>query len=401
MASRSMRRAALLLCACLLAGAAASSGAGRHRPDDVTGDDLLIMAERFRAWQAAHNRTYATAAERRRRFEVYRRNVEHIEATNRRGGLSYELGENQFADLTREEFLAAYTMQPRHVLASRNAMRRLVVANGSVRVGGHRNGSYADDDFFGAAVPNSVDWRSKGAATPARSQMGCAATVFAVISSAAATVFAVIFLQPQLQLNVRACAGSCWAFATVASIESLYKLKTGRLVPLSEQELVDCDVAGDHGCGGGWPGVAMVWIARNGGLAAASDYPYESKQGQCRRDKARSLVRIRGGEPVARNDEAALEVAVARQPVTVIMNAAGFQFYKGGVLSGACDARPNHAVTVVGYGAEPGIGGRKFWIVKNSWGEGWGEKGYVRMARRVKAKEGQCGIAMMPHYPVM
>ncbi|GJN32954.1 hypothetical protein PR202_gb21502 [Eleusine coracana subsp. coracana] len=356
-----MRVVAALLCACVLlpdAAAAASSV-------DAAGD-LRLMTERFDAWQAAHNRTYATADERRRRFEVYRRNVEHIESTNRRGRLSYRLGENQFADLTGDEFRAAYTMQmmlPKQVLAARKAMRRLVgvASNGS---------SYADEDA--GAVPNSVDWRSKGAVTPPRSQMSC---------------------------------GSCWAFATVASIESLYKLKTGRLVPLSEQELVDCDTPpGDHGCAGGWPGVAMEWIARNGGgLATAEAYPYESRQGRCRRDGARvGVAGIRGGAAVARRDEAALERAVARQPVTALINGDGFQFYRGGVFSGACDARrTNHAVTVVGYGAEPGPGGRKYWIVKNSWGEGWGEKGYVRMERRVKAKEGMCGIATMPHYPVM
>ena len=71
---------ALLCTSFLLASAAASS-------------EMLMMTNRFHAWRAAHNRTYATAAERQRRFEVYRRNVEYIEATNRRGGLSYQLGE--------------------------------------------------------------------------------------------------------------------------------------------------------------------------------------------------------------------------------------------------------------------------------------------------------------------
>jgi len=98
---------ALLCTSFLLASAAASS-------------EMLMMTNRFHAWRAAHNRTYATAAERQRRFEVYRRNVEYIEATNRRGGLSYQLGENQFTDLTSDEFLAAYTMPPGLVLAARD-----------------------------------------------------------------------------------------------------------------------------------------------------------------------------------------------------------------------------------------------------------------------------------------
>jgi hypothetical protein len=81
-ASRSLPLAALLCASLLLAGAAASG-------------DVLLMVGRFHAWRAVHNRTYATAEERQGRFEVYRRNVEYIEATNRRGELSYELGENQ------------------------------------------------------------------------------------------------------------------------------------------------------------------------------------------------------------------------------------------------------------------------------------------------------------------
>ena len=173
----------------------------------------------------------------------------------------------------------------------------------------------------------------------------------------------------------------------VASIENLYKLRTGRLVSLSEQELVDCDRTPPDS--GGSPASTMWWVALNGGLATAWEYPYESKQGQCRRG------RIRGAAAVAPNSEAALERAVARQPVVVTINADTFQHYMGGVLSGPCDARTNHAVTVVGYGAD--AGGRRYWIVKNSWGEG----GYVRMERRVQASEGLCGIARMPYYPVM
>ena len=105
-------------------------------------------------------------------------------------------------------------------------------------------------------------------------------------------------------------AGSCWAFAAVASIESLYKLRTGRLVSLSEQELVDCDRTPPDS--GGSPASAMWWVALNGGLATAWEYPYESKQGQCRRGRIR-VGWIRGAAAVARNSEAAaLELAVAR-----------------------------------------------------------------------------------------
>ena len=171
----------------------------------------------------------------------------------------------------------------------------------------------------------------------------------------------------------------------MASIESLYKLRTGRVVSLSEQELVDCASPPNYGCGSGDPATTMWWVARNGGLAT----PYESKQGQCRRG------RIRGGAAVPPNSEAALERAVAQQPVVVSINAVTFQHYKGGVLLGPCDAGINHAVTVVGYGAD--AGDHKYWIVKNSWGDAWGENGYVRM----EARRGQGRLVRNRHQAVL
>ena len=141
----------------MLAGAAASG-------------DVLPTMDRFHAWRAAHNRTYATAEDRRHRFQVYCRNVEYIEATNRRGELSYELGENQFTDLTSEEFLAAHTMPPGQVLAAREAVARLLI-NSTRAAGGGGNGSYSGDAF--GQVPYSFDWRTSGAVTPVKHQMTC------------------------------------------------------------------------------------------------------------------------------------------------------------------------------------------------------------------------------------
>lgn len=351
--SRSL--AVSLLCAFFLAGA---SG-GR-----VDVGDMLMM-DRFRVWQATYNRTYATAEERLRRFEIYRRTVEYIDATNRRGELTYELGENQFTDLTSQEFRARYTMPAWQERASRAGLRQLITTRAGP-VGEGRNRSYSDDGEL--EVPNSVDWRTKGAVTPVKDQKDC---------------------------------GGCWAFATVASIEGLHKIKTGHLVSLSEQELLDCD-GNDYGCDGGNPGVAMQWVADNGGLTTESDYPYADKKGECNRAKARKhAVKIAGAERVDANSEAALERAVARQPVAVFIdaNSGNFMSYKGGVYSGPCGTNLDHVVTLVGYGADDK--GRKYWIVRNSWGEPWGEKGYIRMARGVAAREGTCGIAMDASYPVM
>ncbi|KAK3129444.1 hypothetical protein QOZ80_6BG0479660 [Eleusine coracana subsp. coracana] len=196
--------------------------------------------------------------------------------------------------------------------------------------------------------------------------------------------------------------GSCWAFSTVAVVESIHQIRTGKLVSLSEQELVDCDTL-DAGCDGGIAYRALRWITSNGGITTESDYPYTGVTGACDRSKlSNSAVAIAGLGRVPTRSEAALASAVAGQPVAVSIEAGGpnFQHYKKGVYNGPCGTKLNHGVTVVGYGQEEG--GDKYWIVKNSWGEAWGDKGYIKMRKDVAGvPEGLCGIAIRPSYPVM
>ncbi|KAK8675788.1 hypothetical protein V6N13_033851 [Hibiscus sabdariffa] len=154
--------------------------------------------------------------------------------------------------------------------------------------------------------------------------------------------------------------GCCWAFSAVAAMEGVTKLTTGTLISLSEQELVDCDTKGDdQGC----------------------------------------QATINGFQDVPANSEDALQKAVANQPVSVAIDASGFefQFYSSGVFTGSCGTQLDHGVTAVGYGEDDD--GTKYWLVKNSWGTSWGEQGYIRMQRDVDAKEGLCGIAMQASYP--
>jgi C1A family cysteine protease len=198
-------------------------------------------------------------------------------------------------------------------------------------------------------------------------------------------------------------AGSCWAFSTVAVVEGIYQIRTGKLVSLSEQELVDCDTL-DDGCDGGISYRALRWIASNGGITTETDYPYTGTTDACNRAKlSHNAVSIAGLRRVATRSEASLANAVAGQPVAVSIEAGGdnFQHYKKGVYNGPCGTNLNHGVTVVGYGQEA-AGGDRYWIVKNSWGQGWGDDGYIRMKKDVAGKpEGLCGIAIRPSYPLM
>lgn len=90
--------------------------------------------------------------------------------------------------------------------------------------------------------------------------------------------------------------GCCWAFSAVAAMEGLHQLKTGKLIPLSEQELVDCDVEGeDLGCTGGLLDTAFQFIIKNKGLTTEANYPYQAADGVCNKKKsALSVAKITG-----------------------------------------------------------------------------------------------------------
>ncbi|CAL5342719.1 unnamed protein product [Camellia sinensis] len=304
------------------------------------------MYERHEQWMTSFGRVYKDTAEKEERFKIFKANVEMIDSFNKASNKPYKLGVNQFADLTNEEFK----------LRNRFKSHVCTVAK---RLFKYENVT---------AVPATMDWRKKGAVTPVKDQGQC---------------------------------GCCWAFSAVAAMEGINQLTTHKLVSLSEQELVDCDVSGeDQGCGGGLMDEAFKFIEQNNGLTTETNYPYKGTDDTCNKNKAANhAAKITGYEDVPANSESALLKAVANQPISVAIDASGsdFQFYSSGVFTGTCGTQLDHGVTAVGYGAA--ADGTKYWLVKNSWGTGWGEAGYIRMQRDIDAQEGLCGIAMMASYP--
>ncbi|MQL77892.1 hypothetical protein Taro_010311 [Colocasia esculenta] len=314
----------------------------------------LSMAVRHEQWMALHGHLYPSAAEKARRLQVFKNNVNFIESFNRAGEHSYTLGVNQFADMTDDEFAAAHRPC---VLGGGPAQSSTVGSKTSLK---NKNNTAV------APPPAEVDWRAKGAVTDVMGQGNC---------------------------------GSCWAFAAVAAVEGAVKLKKGKLIRLSVQELVDCDTGGrDQGCAGGIMDNAFQFIIRNKGLTTADSYPYRGNQGPCNAtQKAHPAATIRGYGDVPR-DQASLLRAVALQPVAIGIDNTGptFRFYSRGVYTGPCGGIVHHAMTAVGYGAT--AGGRKYWVMKNSWGTSWGEGGYMRI-ERVDGGAGICGITYMASYP--
>ncbi|XP_031276247.1 vignain [Pistacia vera] len=319
-----------------------------HEKELESEESLWDLYERWRS----HHTVSRSFDEKNKRFNVFKHNVMHVHNTNKMDK-PYKLKLNKFADLTNHEFRNTYSgSNVKHHRMFQGAPR----GNGSFM--------YEKVDL----VPPSVDWRKKGSVNPVKDQGKC---------------------------------GSCWAFSTIAAVEGINHIKTNKLVSLSEQELVDCDTSENQGCNGGLMDLAFEFITKKGGITTESNYPYQANDGTCDVAKENSpAVSIDGHENVPANDEDALLKAVANQPVAVAIDAGGsdFQFYSEGVFTGKCGTELDHGVAVVGYGIT--LDGTKYWIVRNSWGPEWGEKGYIRMQRGISSKEGLCGIAMEASYPI-
>jgi len=305
----------------------------------------------WQAYKSYHTKKYSSSEESLRRL-IWEENLKRVALHNLEAAMgkhTYTLAMNEFADLSGEEF--AKIILGSCVIPKRNS-------TGAA--------TFLKSPFI--QVPTSVDWRDKNLVTPIKDQKQC---------------------------------GSCWAFSTTGSLEGQHSKKTGKLVSLSEQQLVDCSGKfGNFGCMGGLMDNAFRYIKANGGIDTEASYPYEARDGHCRFKPADIGATVAGYTDVPEGDEAALTQAIAAVgPISVAIDAShfSFQLYHTGVYyeKRCSSTRLDHGVLAVGYGTEDG---QDFYWVKNSWGVSWGQKGYIKMAR---GRQNNCGIATQASYPLV
>jgi len=228
------------------------------------------------------------------------------------------------------------------------------------------NTTYGGEDK-NIILPPSTDWRKKDIITNVKNQGRC---------------------------------GSCWSFSATGSIEAIHAIKTGNLLNISEQQLVDCSGNyGNKGCQGGSMDSAFKYVIDNG-LCSEEEYPYEGTEGKCM--VCKDVINISDYKDVIPNNEDILKRVVNQQPVSVAIqaNLKSFQLYSSGIYSDpSCGTQLDHGVLIVGYGNDM-FHNMDYWIVKKKWGPQWGENGYIRIQRNIENNSGLCGIAMQPSIPI-
>ncbi|NWI77638.1 CATL1 protein, partial [Dryoscopus gambensis] len=310
------------------------------------------LEEAWEGWKSLYAKEYPGEAEAIRR-EIWEQNLRHIQQHNReesQGKHSYRLAMNHFGDLTNREF---NELMNGYIPVQREEPAPLFQASAALK------------------APPKLDWRARGYVTPVKSQGDCR---------------------------------SCWAFSATGALEGLMFRRTGKLVVLSEQNLIDCTQnLGNNGCRGGHMQNAFDYVRDNGGLNSEGAYPYEGTDNSgCRYKPWDKAATCSGHKTVPQGSEVALQEAVAAKgPVSVAVDARSteFQFYGTGIFT--CppgQQNVSHAMLLVGYDTRlEGKRKKNYWILKNSWSECWGENGYMLLE---KDAGNQCGVASDASYPL-
>jgi len=308
-----------------------------------------MAEEAWEEWTKQYNKIFQSEEAKKNSFDQWKINNDFIERHNaefKEGVHSFLTGHNKYSDLSSEEFATIKGINAEQQEDKQDA---------------------SNFELQGQNPADTVDWRDKGCLNAVQDQGQC---------------------------------GCCYAFSAVCGIEAQFYLKYGKLVKLSEQNVVDCSSKyGNQGGNGGTMDNVFRYVKANGGIDTEQSYPYMAKAGHCSFNPANSAATVSGFTDIPQGDENALTQAIGTiGPVCIGIDASqkSFQLYQSGIYyDEKCSQTPDHAVVAVGYGSE---NGQDYYIVRNSWGTTWGEQGYVKMARN---RDDAAGIASMASYPII
>ncbi|KAK1678650.1 hypothetical protein QYE76_039498 [Lolium multiflorum] len=312
----------------------------------------------YERWYALYRRD-GDPSDKEKRFSIFKEEARAVYELNE-GGAHVKHHLNLFADMTQDEYAKSFA----------NCSPLEIRPDGNIKLNLHQPSQYYPDK-----LPLTVDWRTvDGVLTSVKRQGKC---------------------------------GSCWAIAAAEAMESIHFIKNNKRTNLSVQELVDC-TPGNKGCNGGVAYKAFQYVIDKHGIHSSEQYPYVGNGSHCTTPSGPPVMSIKRYHYVRRRNEKMLMDAVSHAPVVVTLsglNTTEFKRYSGGIFRGPCNNKGDHQALLVGYGTLPSddanAPGVKYWVVKNSWGKSWGERGYMRIERGHEAYGGICNIMMWrAWYPI-
>ncbi|CDR97544.1 cysteine protease 2, putative [Babesia bigemina] len=329
-------------------------------------DEELCRFVHFKRLEKRYNRRYTDVAARHAGFLNFRRNMAIVEEHKKKANATYTKGPNHFFDMDVKE-LASKLLHPIDVgqnFQEYGSLGEVIVTKDNQEtyslLKGHTDDPYAVDVGSKVSFEN-VNWRTPGAVSPVKDQGHC---------------------------------GSCWAFAAIGAVESLFRMEKQQYLTFSEQELVSCDLQ-SNGCGGGFSDFALEYIKKNG-VTSSEDWNYEAINGEC---SAHHGIRYYIKDYVSARGANVASTLLVRAPTVVYVAFTEDLFhYSGGVYNGECpEEQLNHAVLLVGEGYDATVK-KRYWLIKNSWGSDWGEDGFIRLERTDKGYD-KCGVLSFGFIP--